>query len=244
MNTLLENRMMLRGGPKPSPNPNNYSHTSYGDSGGTNPEEQPKLIPLNQLIASDGEVLWPLGAPSDGELGQKRNAADKAIQKVVAQFARGDRVPVRDIVAARNALSDYAVPAADKFEANDKQDYDDFVHYVQSLDAGLRNLDRTSAVANARQAPEAPAVPLNIKPDDAPKSGGDALKKAVVDDKPATPSPGDRSSTRPTTNPSTNAAGTATPERPRAANPTTPPANPSGSDQPQVPLPETPSSPE
>ncbi|MEO6808384.1 MAG: hypothetical protein ABI353_04660, partial [Isosphaeraceae bacterium] len=65
---------------------------------------------FDQMIAKDGEVFWPLGAPNQGYLGTKQDVATAAIQSVIQQSQAGP-VAVRRVVHARNALSDYAVPA-------------------------------------------------------------------------------------------------------------------------------------
>jgi len=129
-------------------------------------------LPFDRLIGRDGEVLWPLGAPTDGDLGAKKQAADEAIQGVLQDARRGRRVPARRVVEARDKLAAYVNPAADAIRKHNEKDVDGFADFVQSLDAGLRSL------AEARGAGRPARVP-DIEPPNAPRTGGDVLEKSL-----------------------------------------------------------------
>ena len=150
-------------------------------------------VPLSNLFARDGEVLWPLGAPTDGELGTKRDAASAAIQEVVTEFAADREVPTRKVIEARQALSDYAVPAARYFEkTEDKQDEKDWENWVSNLDRGLRTLAGIEPPPTGRPNPAAPTgrgdatrrpnprgdAP-DIQPEGVPKSAGEVFRESL-----------------------------------------------------------------
>ncbi len=156
------------------------------------PETVQGDIPFNRLFAKDGEILWPLGAPTDGDLASKKQAADQAITKVVREYAQGGNAPVRDVVAARRALSNYAVPAADKLKDN-QDDYDDWVNWVSSLDRGLRTIAQSGEGRGGRTAASpAEGLDIEIKPDTAPKTAGEVLKEKLQAE---TKSPGTKGET-------------------------------------------------
>ena len=136
-----------------------------GPNGGGN-------LPFNRLIGRDGEVLWPLGAPTDGDLGAKKKAADEAIQGVLQDASRGRRVPARRVVEARDKLAAYVNPAADAVRKHNEKDVDGFADFVQSLDAGLRSLAESRGTGRAARAPD-------LDPPNVPKTGGDVLEKSL-----------------------------------------------------------------
>lgn len=132
---------------------------------------------FNEMIAQNGEVFWPLGAPDQGELGTKRSAASAAIQDLIQQSRRGP-VSVRRVVQARNALSDYAVPAAQALKQDRPDDVDDFATYIKTLDAGLRSLALNEG-ATRPASPGGTTRTPDIKPDNAPESAGEVLEKKI-----------------------------------------------------------------
>lgn len=142
-------------------------------------------LPFNRLIGRDGEVLWPLGAPTKGDLGTKKKAADEAIQGVLQDARRGRRVPARRVVEARDKLAAYVNPAADAIRKHNEKDVAGFADYVQSLDAGLRSLAETRGTGRAGRAPD-------IDPPNRPKTGGDVLEKSLEKEAESAPRERDR----------------------------------------------------
>jgi len=180
------------------------------------PEAQP-ILPPDRLLAPDGEVLWPVGAPKGPDLDPRREAASQAIRDAVQPGTGGRRGSIRRIVRARERLSDYAVPALQQIRTERPQDEEDFVRYVRSLDLALRALAENRGQTENRgdgpigQAPAgAPAgtpgrpPARDVDPNDTPKTGGDVLQQTIRQDrdvKEGAPVPlepkSDRSSARP-----------------------------------------------
>ena len=148
-------------------------------------------IPIQELFSREGDVLWPLGAPTDGDLGAKKDAASEAVKKVVTEFLADREAPTREVINARQALSDYAVPAAKYFEkTEDKQDEKDWEKWVTTLDQGLRTMagiergPADEARPNPRRAENRPKAkdepaPELARPAGQPKSAGDVLRDSL-----------------------------------------------------------------
>jgi len=162
-----------------APDPGRYDVASGGPTPSAPADSGPRPIPINQIIAKDGEVLWPLGAPEEGDLADKKGAASRAIREVAQQAMQGKPVPTSQVIAARNALADYANPAARWFEKNHKSDYDGFVNYIRSLDRGLRSLAESGRMEG--EAPAAYSGGIDITPPTAAPTGGDVLRGQVRD---------------------------------------------------------------
>lgn len=155
---------------------------AYGTTGGKG-EPRPALRP-DEMFAKDGQVLWPLGAPEDGSLRSKKQAASQAIQKAVGDYL-ADRAapPVSEVVAARTALANYANPAAREIKDQRPDDYEDFVHYIEDLDTSLRSLAdvKHSGAGRARHRPAPAEVTggIDVDPAGKAKSAGEVLKEKV-----------------------------------------------------------------
>jgi hypothetical protein len=164
---------------------------TYGDEGGGDGRKPAGDIPFDQLVARDGQVLWPLGAPEDGDLGSRKQRATAAIQQLLKDRGEGRDAPVRQVVRARRALSDYAVPAAREIKADHPDDYDDWVNYVSSLDRGLRTLAGLQGAGGRGGNATPRETNIDIRPENQPKSAGDVLKGRVKDEAPkSSDSPG------------------------------------------------------
>jgi hypothetical protein len=153
-----------------------------GGPGGAN--DQPKVLPASELYAKDGQVLWPLGAPEDGPLKAKKEAAGQAIQKAVSDYIEAKAAPpVREVVAARTALADYANPAAREIKDQRPDDYKDFVNYIENLDASLRSLadvaHNGAGRGRHRPAPAEVTGGIDVDPAGKAKSAGEVLKQKV-----------------------------------------------------------------
>jgi len=135
------------------------------------PSERPATF--REMIADDGEVFWPLGAPDNGELGAKRKAAGRAIQQVMQDAKDRGEPSVRKVIAARQALADYAEPAAEQLKEDSPDDVKGFATFIQTLDGGLRSLVAGNAPAGGA------GGRADIEPPSAPKTAGDVLKKGL-----------------------------------------------------------------
>ena len=84
----------------------NYLNNKYGNSGGygvglgrpvsygsNGSNDKTPAIPADKLFSRDGQVLWPLGAPEDGDLKAKKQAASAAIQKAIGDYIASNAAP-------------------------------------------------------------------------------------------------------------------------------------------------------
>jgi hypothetical protein len=111
----------------------------------------PRLV---DLTGRDGRVLWPDAAPTDGDLAEKRDAADAAVRRAVTGFRSTGRASVETISSAIRNLVNYANPAIDRLRRDDPAAVFAFRDFVVSLDRGLRALAGKSPI----DAPEIESV--------------------------------------------------------------------------------------
>jgi len=100
-----------------------------------------RLLTRNQVLSSDGKVLWPSKAPSDGELGKSRAAAEAAIQVAYKEFKAGGKASVQNVVEAKELLYSYGHPALDKAAGQSRQAAQGLHHFLSSLERAIDSLD-------------------------------------------------------------------------------------------------------
>jgi hypothetical protein len=134
---------------------------------------------FQEMIARDGSVFWPLGAPTSGDLGAKQQAASRAIRDAMQDYRADGRVSVRRVADARRKLAAYAVPAANALrDEKDSKDVRGFSDYVQTLDAGLRSL-AAGPETGGRAAGPAGVGEQNFRPNVAPETAGEVVKEKI-----------------------------------------------------------------
>ena len=99
-----------------------------------------KLLTRNQVLSSDGKVLWPSKAPSDGELGKSRAAAEAAIKAAYKEFKAGGKASVQNVVEAKELLYSYGRPALDKAAGQSRQAAQGLYHFLTSLERAVDSL--------------------------------------------------------------------------------------------------------
>jgi hypothetical protein len=99
-----------------------------------------KLLPRNQVLSSDGKVLWPSKAPNDGELGKSRAAAEAAIKVAYKEFKVGGKASVQNVVDAKELLYSYGHPALDKAAGQSRQAAQGLHHFLSSLERAIDSL--------------------------------------------------------------------------------------------------------
>ena len=170
-----------------------YRNSKYGGSGGNGQgqysvsDPQPKdpfenlpPVPINDIFAKDGTVLWPLGAPEEGDLAEKKATAGRSIQSVARDALAKQPVTLSRVVAARDDLAAYANPAASWFKDHSAKDIPGFVNFIRSMDDALRGLAESKKMGTP---PAKDVGPMNFNPPTAPKTGGDILLQEMRDKK-------------------------------------------------------------
>jgi len=99
-----------------------------------------KLLTRNQVLSSDGKVLWPSKAPSDGELGKSRAAAEEAIKVAYKEFKAGGKASVQNVVEAKELLYSYGHPALGKAAGQSRQAAQGLLHFLSSLERAIDSL--------------------------------------------------------------------------------------------------------
>ena len=99
-----------------------------------------KLLTRNQVLSSDGKVLWPNKAPNDGELGKSRAAAETAIQVAYKEFKAGGKASVQNVVEAKELLYSYGHPALDKAAGQSRQAAQGLLRFLSSLERAIDSL--------------------------------------------------------------------------------------------------------
>ncbi len=99
-----------------------------------------KLLTRNQVLSSDGKVLWPSKAPNDGELGKSRAAAEAAIKVAYKEFKASGKASVQNVVEAKELLYSYGHPALDKAAGQSRQAAQSLHHFLSSLERTIDSL--------------------------------------------------------------------------------------------------------
>ncbi len=99
-----------------------------------------KLLTRNQVLSSEGSVLWPSKAPNNGELGKSRTAAEAAIKVAYKEFKAGGKASVKNVVDAKELLYAYGHPALEKAAGQSRQAVQGLHHFLSSLERAIDSL--------------------------------------------------------------------------------------------------------
>jgi hypothetical protein len=99
-----------------------------------------KPLTRDQVLSADGKVLWPSKAPSEGDLGKSRAAAEAAILVAYKEFKASGKASVQDVVEAKERLYAYGHPALDKAAGQSRQAAEGLLHFLSSLERVLDSL--------------------------------------------------------------------------------------------------------
>ncbi|MFO0892504.1 MAG: hypothetical protein U0790_25595 [Isosphaeraceae bacterium] len=108
----------------------------------THPEPPPphRSLPINEVLSPDGKVLWPGLAPAEGDLAQKRAAAEAAILIAVREFKANSRASVQSVAEAKELLFAYGHPAILKLGATNRPGAESLLRFFSSLEQVLNSL--------------------------------------------------------------------------------------------------------
>ncbi len=99
-----------------------------------------KLLALNQVLSSEGKVLWPVNTPGSGELGKSRAAAESAIKVAFQEFKDSGKASVHNVVEAKERLYAYGHPALNKAASQGRQSSQRLLQFLSSLEHSLDSL--------------------------------------------------------------------------------------------------------
>jgi hypothetical protein len=93
-----------------------------------------KPLPKSQVFSPDGKVLWPSTAPTSGEFGKERAAADAAILATVQEFASTRRATIASVSEAKERLYAYGKPALRDLNRESRADAVTLLRFLASLE--------------------------------------------------------------------------------------------------------------
>jgi hypothetical protein len=102
--------------------------------------EAPKPLPRNKVLRGDGQVLWPSSAPSSGELGRLRSAAEAAIRVAVKEFEANGKATIQGVAEAKSLLFAYGKPVLDQVGRTNRTEAKKLLTFFQSLERVLDGL--------------------------------------------------------------------------------------------------------
>lgn len=101
---------------------------------------EPKLLPRNNLLKSDGAVIWPETAPSSNMLDKSRSAAEAAIRVAVKEFEADGKASTQSVAEAKSQLFAYGKPALQQLVRTDRDDAKKLLKFLASLEHMLDGL--------------------------------------------------------------------------------------------------------
>jgi hypothetical protein len=101
---------------------------------------KPKLLPRNEVLKSDGEVIWPEFAPSSAVLDKAKSAAEAAIRVAVKEFETGGKASVQSVAEAKSELFEYGKPAIEQLARANREEAQKLLNFLASLEHVLNSL--------------------------------------------------------------------------------------------------------
>jgi hypothetical protein len=100
----------------------------------------PKMLPKNEVLGSDGRVLWPASIPSSEELDKAKAAAEAAIRVAVKEFEANGKATVQSVAEAKSLLFAYGKPALQQLARANREDARKLLKFLASLEQVLNSL--------------------------------------------------------------------------------------------------------
>ena len=102
--------------------------------------DEPKLLPRNDVLKNDGEVIWPATAPSSNTLDKSRSAAEAAIRVAVKEFEADGKASIQSVAEAKSQLFAYGKPALEQLVRTDRDEAKKLLKFLASLEHVLNSL--------------------------------------------------------------------------------------------------------
>jgi hypothetical protein len=103
-------------------------------------QEAPRLLPRQEVLKDDGEVIWPASAPSDGSFGRLRAAAEAAIRVAVKEAQASGKASIQSIAEAKSLLFEYGKPALSQVDQASRTQARRLLTFFTSLEKALNGL--------------------------------------------------------------------------------------------------------
>lgn len=97
-------------------------------------------LPKNEVLSTNGSVLWPKQAPAGADLAQARSAAEEAIKIAVKESEANGTATVPSVIEAKERLAAYGQPALKKLAETDKPAAKSLLRFLISLEQAVNSL--------------------------------------------------------------------------------------------------------
>jgi hypothetical protein len=74
----------------------------------------PRLLPRNEVLKDNGDVLWPDSAPTEGAFGQTRASAEAAIKEAFKEYQTNGRASIQSVAEAKSMVFAYGKPVLEQ----------------------------------------------------------------------------------------------------------------------------------
>jgi len=101
---------------------------------------EPKLLPRNDVLKNDGQVIWPTEAPASQVLDKSRSAAEAAIRVAVKEFEADGRASIQSVAEAKSQLFAYGKPALQQLARANRGEAKKLLKFLASLEQVLDSL--------------------------------------------------------------------------------------------------------
>jgi hypothetical protein len=100
----------------------------------------PKHLPKNEVLGSDGRVLWPETVPSSASLDKDKAAAEAAIRVAVKEFEESRKATIQSVAEAKSLLFAYGKPALEQLARANRGEAQKLLRFFASLEQVLNSL--------------------------------------------------------------------------------------------------------
>jgi hypothetical protein len=97
-------------------------------------------VPREQLLSGDGTILWPSATPDDGATFGARRRAEEAVGTVAVAAASNGHATIRQVLDAKNKLTDFARRALPIVKAKNAADSDSLERFIVELGKTLQTM--------------------------------------------------------------------------------------------------------
>jgi hypothetical protein len=100
----------------------------------------PKSLPKNEVLGSDGRVLWPAPIPSSETLDKSKAAAEGAIRVAVKEFEGSGKATIQSVGEAKSLLFAFGKPALEQLARANREEAKKLLRFFASLEQVLNSL--------------------------------------------------------------------------------------------------------
>jgi hypothetical protein len=103
-------------------------------------QEYPKPLPKNEVLKSDGELIWPMAPPASDTLDKHRFAAEAAVRVAVKEYEAKGKASVQSVAEAKSQLFAYGKPALTHLVRINRSDAEKLLRFFTNVEHVLDQL--------------------------------------------------------------------------------------------------------